>query len=94
MNSRTVIGQVYYGSLELPWVPNLLTDQHLGGGIAWGGAELPLVVVLIALLSQWSRRDEREARRSDRKAELDDDSDLGAYNAMLARLAERDRRSR
>ncbi len=94
MNSRSVIGQAYYSQLQLPWVPNLLTDQHLGGGLAWGGAELPLVVVLIAMLSQWSNRDEREARRADRKAELDDNSDLAAYNAMLGKLAQRDQGSR
>jgi len=39
---------------------------------------------------QWSRSDEREARRRDRKAERDDDAELRAYNAMLAEMAERD----
>ena len=91
MNSRVVLAQDWFQSLALPWVPSLLGDQHLGGGIAWGGAELPLVIVLIALLAQWSRGDEREARRSDRRADLDQGADLAAYNAMLAKLAERDR---
>src|SRR4029079_932787 len=91
MNSRVVLAQDWFQSLALPWVPSLLGDQHLGGGIAWGGAELPLVVVLIALLGQWSRGDEREARRSDRKADLDAGADLAAYNEMLGKLAERDR---
>jgi cytochrome c oxidase assembly factor CtaG/putative copper export protein len=90
MNTRTVLGQSYFQSLGLPWVDSLLTDQHVGGGIAWGGSEIPLVVVIISLLAQWSRGDEREARRTDRRAELDDDADLTAYNAMLARFAEKD----
>ncbi|WP_205843679.1 cytochrome c oxidase assembly protein [Nakamurella deserti] len=90
MNTRTVLGQSYFQSLGLPWVDSLLTDQHVGGGIAWGGSEIPLVVVIISLLAQWSKGDEREARRTDRRAELDEDSDLTAYNAMLARFAERD----
>ena len=51
----------------------------------------PWSIVLIALLAQWSRRDEREADRSDRKADLDAGADLAAYNAMLGKLAERDR---
>ncbi len=90
MNSRTVLGQSYFQSLALPWVNSLLSDQHVGGGIAWGGSEIPLVVVIISLLAQWSKGDEREARRTDRRAELDDDADLTAYNAMLARYAEQD----
>ncbi len=91
MNTRTVLGQSYFQSLELPWVQSLLTDQHVGGGIAWGGAEIPLVVVIISLLAQWSRGDEKEARRTDRRADLDDDADLVAYNRMLGRLADQDR---
>jgi hypothetical protein len=47
--------------------------------------------VMIALLVQWSRSDQRTARRLDRAADLDEDADLVAYNAMLAELARRDR---
>ena len=49
-----------------------------------------LSVVMIALLVQWGRSDRRTARRLDRAAELDDDADLTAYNAMLAELARRE----
>jgi putative copper resistance protein D len=38
----------------------------------------------------WSRSDEREARRKDRKADRDGDAELREYNAMLEKLAERD----
>jgi len=48
------------------------------------------VIVMIALLVQWARSDKRTARRLDRAAELDDDADLTAYNAMLAELARRE----
>jgi putative copper resistance protein D len=44
---------------------------------------------MIALLVQWSRSDQRAARRFDRAAERDDDAELAAYNAMLAELARR-----
>ena len=43
------------------------------------------MVVLIALLTQWNRHDTRVARRADRSG----DDELAAYNAMLAKLAER-----
>jgi putative copper resistance protein D len=73
--------------LALPWVTDPLRDQQLGGGLAWASGELPLVLVVIVLLVQWSRQDERSARRDDRRADADGDADLEAYNAMLRRLA-------
>ena len=33
------------------------------GAIAWGATELPMIIVMIALLSQWARSDERDARQ-------------------------------
>jgi hypothetical protein len=68
-------------------VTDPLADQKLGGGLAWASGEIPLLLVLIALLVQWSRQDERTARRDDRRADADGDADLVAYNAMLRRLA-------
>ncbi|MDN5929979.1 MAG: bifunctional copper resistance protein CopD/cytochrome c oxidase assembly protein [Pseudonocardia sp.] len=87
MSGATVIGGDFYRALALPWVPDLLQDQRLGGGLAWASGELPLLLVVVALLIQWSRDDERSARRDDRRAEHDGDADLKAYNAMLHRLA-------
>ncbi|RIJ76687.1 copper resistance protein CopD [Nakamurella silvestris] len=69
MNSKSIVGANYYQTIAAPWVPNLLSDQRLGGAIAWGGSELPLIIVIIALLSQWSKSDAREAGRSDRKTD-------------------------
>ena len=54
----------------------------------------PLVVVMIALLIQWTRSDRRTAKRLDRAADRDNDADLAAYNAMLAEMARRDGQSR
>ncbi|WP_233573727.1 cytochrome c oxidase assembly protein [Amycolatopsis panacis] len=87
MSKQTVIAATYYHYLALPWAGDLLADQRLGGGIAWASGEIPLVVVVVALLVQWSRDDERRAKRTDRTGEADFD----AYNAMLAQLAERGR---
>jgi cytochrome c oxidase assembly factor CtaG/putative copper export protein len=90
MGMQTVLGEPFYRSLQLSWHTDLLGDQRLGGGIAWAAGEVPLVVVMIALLIQWRRSDQRTAKRLDRAADRDDDADLAAYNAMLAELARRD----
>ncbi|ORV84068.1 copper resistance protein CopD [Mycobacterium interjectum] len=87
MGTRQVLGADYYRSLGLAWHTDLIGDQRLGGGIAWAAGEVPLVIVMIALLVQWARSDRRTARRLDRAADLDNDAELAAYNAMLAELA-------
>ncbi|MGO4443775.1 cytochrome c oxidase assembly protein [Mycobacterium sp. 2YAF39] len=92
MSTNTVLGEAFYKSLQLYWHTDLLGDQRLGGGIAWAAGEIPLVIVMIALLIQWRRSDERTAVRLDRAADRDEDADLAAYNAMLAELARRGER--
>ncbi|MCF6389574.1 cytochrome c oxidase assembly protein [Mycobacterium sp. MBM] len=92
MSTQTVLAGDFYRSLGLPWHTDLLADQRLGGGIAWSTGEVPLVLVMLALLIQWRRSDHRTAKRLDRAADRDEDADLNAYNNMLAQLAERDER--
>jgi putative copper resistance protein D len=94
MDMTKVLGERFYRSLQLPWQTDLLGDQHLGGSIAWAAGEIPLVVVMLALLIQWQRSDRRDAKRLDRAADRDHDADLTAYNAMLADMAGRDRPQR
>lgn len=67
-----------------------LSDQTAAGGIAWAFSEIPSVVVLIALVYQWYRSDQRQAKRSDRTADRDGDKELAAYNAYLASLRARE----
>ncbi|CAN5122875.1 cytochrome c oxidase assembly protein [soil metagenome] len=66
-----------------------LADQQAGGGIAWGVGEIPTVALAIVVAFMWSRSDDRESKRYDRKAERDGDAELEAYNAMLAERARR-----
>ncbi|MEW2083517.1 cytochrome c oxidase assembly protein [Streptomyces sp. NPDC005283] len=66
-----------------------LTDQNAAGGIAWAFSEIPSVLVLIALVFQWYRSEQRQARRSDRAADRNGDKELEAYNAYLASLQAR-----
>ncbi|WP_153411059.1 cytochrome c oxidase assembly protein [Nocardia macrotermitis] len=94
MSMTTVMGGWFYRSLGLSWNHDLLGDQHTGGSLAWASGELPLVVVMLALLIQWSRSDSREAKRIDRAADRDHDAELAAHNAMFAELARHDREQR
>ncbi|NWF25611.1 cytochrome c oxidase assembly protein [Streptomyces sp. PKU-EA00015] len=68
-----------------------LSDQNAAGGIAWAFSEIPSVLVLIALVFQWYRSDQRQAKRRDRAADRDGDKELEAYNAYLASLQARGR---
>lgn len=86
MTMTSVVGGNFYGGLALPWVSNLNQDQHLGGAIAWGASEVPLVMVVIALVTQWARQDRRTSTRTDRHADAGYDDDLAAYNNMLREL--------
>ncbi|WP_433726442.1 cytochrome c oxidase assembly protein [Nocardia sp. CA-129566] len=91
MSMTTVMGGWFFRSLALGWNNDLLGDQRTGGSLAWASGEVPLVVVMLALLIQWSRSDAKLAKRTDRAADRDHDAELAAHNAMFAELAKRDR---
>jgi cytochrome c oxidase assembly factor CtaG len=76
----------WYAVVMPPWLTDTLQDTRNAGAIAWGFGELPTLVVAVVLGFQWARSDEREARRMDRRADLDGDAELSAYNARLARM--------
>jgi cytochrome c oxidase assembly factor CtaG/putative copper export protein len=90
MSGTWLLAPSFFKGLELPWMEDLLADQQLGGTIAWGVGEIPTLVLALLVTLDWVRRDERDARRSDRQADRDDDADLAAYNARLATLAGRE----
>jgi cytochrome c oxidase assembly factor CtaG len=83
LSSEAVIAPAYYEALDRPWWPELLTDQNTGSAFAWAFGEFPALVALIVLLFQWSREDDRQARRRDRQADRDGNAELAEYNAML-----------
>lgn len=89
MMTTAVIAESYYRGLNLPWTYNLFDDQRVGGGIAWAAGEIPLVVIMLALLVQWQRSDTRQAKRYDRNAARDHDAELENYNDMLKELNKR-----
>ncbi|WP_433759410.1 cytochrome c oxidase assembly protein [Nocardia sp. CA-135398] len=88
MSMNTIIGERFYEQLQLPWHLDPLADQRVGGGIAWVSGEIPILLVVGALLTQWVAQDRRTAVRTDRKDDEYGDSELAAYNAMLEKLAQ------
>ncbi len=89
MNYSEVFALDYYLAHPRPWGTSLLTDQHNGGGLMWAAGELVGAAVFVALFAQWSRADERQAKREDRRADRSstgEGDELAAYNAYLARL--------
>lgn len=86
MSANDLIDGGYFQLLQRPWATDLLSDQKTGAAIGWAMGEIPIVVALIATFMQWMRTDAREAKRADRRSEVD----LAEYNAYLAQLAARD----
>ena len=93
MMSEVLLAPTWFGLMGRDWGPDALTDQQYGGSLAWGIGELPVVLLAIGVVLAWRRSDDKESRRKDRQAERDDDAELRAYNAMLAQVADQDRRS-
>ncbi|MEU5863949.1 MULTISPECIES: cytochrome c oxidase assembly protein [unclassified Nonomuraea] len=93
MMTGSVIASGWYEQLGRTWGDNLLQTQQDGGAIAWGFGEIPTLLVLLAIAAQWYRDDERQARRTDRKADRGGagDTELDSYNAYLARLNRADK---
>jgi putative copper resistance protein D len=86
-SARLIAGDLYRElATEITWLPDALADQRLAGQISWGFGEIPGLLVFIVLIYQWSRMDEREARRFDRREAADNDAALVDYNEYLAQL--------
>lgn len=89
MQSGLMVAE-WFGSMGRTWGVTPMEDQYIGGGIAWSIGEIPTLILAITVAIQWSRSDARAERRRDRHADRTGDAELVAYNARLARLAERD----
>jgi cytochrome c oxidase assembly factor CtaG/putative copper export protein len=82
----------WYGAMGRTWGQSPIDDQHTGGAIAWGIGEMPTAALTIIVCVQWFKSDGREAKRLDRQSDRTGNQDINDYNAMLAKLAERDAR--
>jgi len=67
MSSKTVIAGSYYEALARPWGASPLSDQHTGGGILWASGDVVGLLLLVTVVAQWMRADERTAVREDRR---------------------------
>lgn len=83
----------WFGAMGREWGLDPLADQQQGGELAWGLGEIPTVLLAILVTWSWSRGDDREQKRLDRQADRDDEEALRAYNEMLQRRADADRRA-
>lgn len=75
LTTRTVVGNGaagfnMYQALALPWVPDLLADQRLGGVLALVIGEVSLLVAVVVLLARWWAV-ESDADAADEQAMLD-----------------------
>ena len=89
MMGTTPLAQEWYGVVRPDWVTDPLRDTQNGGQIAWGISEIPILFMVLAVALEWSRSEDRAARRHDRQAERDGDAELTAYNDYLERLQAR-----
>lgn len=89
MTGDRLLGAEWFAAVTGSDAEALLTDQRLGGALAWGLGDFPSALLTFALGAAWIRDDAREARRYDRQAARDGDARLATYNAGLAELARR-----
>lgn len=90
MSSSGLLLADWYGAMGRTWGAPPLEDQYIGGAIAWSVGELPNLILMLVIGVQWSRSEDRKAKRRDRNEARTGDAELEAYNAMLARRARGD----
>ena len=90
MSNNSLMLADWYGAMGRTWGPTPMEDQYTGGAIAWSVGELPNLVLMLVIGVQWSRSEERKAKRRDRNADRTGEAELEAYNEMLARRARGD----
>lgn len=83
----------HYATLERSWGPSPLLDQQTAGGIMWLCGDLLFIAAIAAILAGWMRHEERQAGRTEKRADVER-ARIRDREALLAeRLAdERERR--
>lgn len=61
-NSATILAETWHSELDLPWVPDLLREQQVGGGLAWAAGQIVLLIVLFALVLRCRHREQHPQR--------------------------------
>lgn len=89
-SSESLLQASWFGSTGRAWGLPAIDDQQVGGAIMWGIGEVPTVIMAVIVAVMWSRSDAKETRRLDRKADMNDEAELKAWNRMFEQLAEDD----
>jgi cytochrome c oxidase assembly factor CtaG/putative copper export protein len=87
-SSESLLQASWFGSTGRDWGPSAIADQQIGGAVMWGIGEVPTVLMAVIVAVMWSQSDAKETKRLDRKAELNDEAELKAWNQMYEQLAE------
>lgn len=72
MGQHTLIAGDWYLAQGRAWGLSPAADQQLAGGILWAAGEVVSILVFVALMVQWARASEREAKRVDRQLDRED----------------------
>lgn len=65
MESDTLLAASHYQDLDVTWLDPEL-HQRIGGGLLWASGDIISLLMLGALVVQWMRASDREAKRQDR----------------------------
>lgn len=79
MGASRLIAEDWYVAFGRTWGPSPLDDQVMAGGIMWATGDFTMLSAMTAIVIQWVKASQREARRIDR--ELDRQEEAQARRA-------------
>ena len=88
--SATAPLYAHYATLGRDWGPAVLDDQVAAGAVMWVAGDLVFLIAILGIVVGWMRREEREARATDARA----DAARVELRERETRLAERLARER
>jgi putative copper resistance protein D len=84
LNTQTVL-YPHYATLQRAWGPSPLEDQGMAAALMWVAGDLLFLGAIFAILTGWSRSEDRRSAREERRAA----AELAAIRVRERRLAER-----
>src|SRR5699024_11651530 len=85
--SVRLVAGTYIPYLDVPW-GDLHRTQEAAGMVALIGGELPMLVVVVALVMQWARQDSALTRSGSGPREGAFDAEDDAYDGLLEERSE------
>jgi cytochrome c oxidase assembly factor CtaG len=89
LNATSVLYH-HYATLQRPWGPTALDDQHLAAAVMWLAGDGIFIAALFAIIYGWMQAEGRDSGRADRQAAVE----LVAIRERESKLAERLARDR